>query len=85
MQNDNVRTDMLRATSRQMEDDLRAYPMIVRCHRAFLVNLGQVGQIVSKSGSMQLFIKHCHDSIPVSRSNMSQVKEVIKAVSTEAN
>ena len=85
MQNDNVRTDMLRATSRQMEDDLRAYPMIVRCHRAFLVNLGQVGQIVSKSGSMQLFIKHCHDSIPVSRSNMSQVKEVIKAISTEAN
>lgn len=75
-----VRTDMLRATSKQMEEDLRAYPMIVRCHRAFLVNLSQVEQIVAKSGSMQLIIKHSHDSIPVSRSKVSQIKDVIKNV-----
>ena len=73
-----VRTDMLRATSKQMEDDLHAYPMIVRCHRAFIVNLQQVEQIVSKSGSMQLLIKHSHDYLPVSRSNTAQVKEIIK-------
>lgn len=75
-----IRTDMLRATSKQMEDDLHAYSMIVRCHRAFLVNLQQVEQIVSKSGSMQLAIRHCHDAIPVSRSNMAQVKEAIKGM-----
>ena len=73
-----VHNDMLRATSKQMESDLSAYPMIVRCHRAFLVNLGQVEEIISKSGTMQLLMKHCHDSIPVSRSNMAQVKEAIK-------
>ena len=39
---------MLRATSKQMEEELHAYPMIVRSHRAFIVNLGQVEQIVSK-------------------------------------
>ena len=61
-----------------MEDDLRAYPMIVRCHRAFLVNLQQVEEIVSRSGAMQLLIKHSHDFLPVSRSNMTQVKEAIK-------
>ena len=72
-----VRTDMLRATSRQMEDELRDYPMIVRCHRAFLVNLTQVEQVVTKSGSMQLLIKHSHDTLPVSRSNMSHVKDVL--------
>lgn len=75
-----VRTDMLRATSKQMEDDLLAYPMIVRCHRAFLVNLQQVEKIVSKSGTMQLLIKHSNDALPVSRSNMSQVKEAIKRI-----
>ena len=57
---------------------LHDYPMIVRCHRAFLVNLGQVEQIVSHSGSTQLLIKHCHESLPVSRSNMAQVKATIK-------
>ena len=78
LHNDQVRTDMLRATMKQMEEALHPYPMIVRCHRAFLVNLGQVGQIVSHSGSTQLLINHCHESLPVSRSNMAQVKAAIQ-------
>jgi DNA-binding LytR/AlgR family response regulator len=75
-----VQSSMLRATSKQMEDDLRDYPMIVRCHRAFLVNLRQVEEIVSRSGSMQLLIKHSHDALPVSRSNMAQVKAAINSL-----
>ena len=78
LRDDQVQTDMLRATMKQMEETLQGYPMIVRCHRAFLVNLGQVEQIVSHSGSTQLLIKHCHESLPVSRSNMSQVRAAIK-------
>lgn len=72
-----VRNDMLRATSKHMEEALSAYPMIVRCHRAFLVNLGQVDHIVSRAGTMQLVIKHCDESLPVSRSNMAQIKEAL--------
>ena len=78
LRNDQVHTDMLRVTMKQMEETLQGYPMIVRCHRAFLVNLGQVEQIISHSGSTQLLIKHCHESLPVSRSNMAQVKAAIK-------
>ncbi len=77
LHNEQVRTDMLRATMKLMEETLQDYPMIVRCHRAFLVNLGQVEQIVSHAGSTQLLIKHCHESLPVSRSNMAQVKAAI--------
>jgi DNA-binding LytR/AlgR family response regulator len=80
LHNEQIRTDMLRATMKQMEVTLQDYPMIVRCHRAFLVNLGQVERIVSHSGSIQLLIKHCHESLPVSRSNMSQVKAAIKSI-----
>ena len=78
LRDDQVHTDMLRATMKQMEETLHDYPMIVRCHRAFLVNLGQVEQIVSHSGSTQLLINHCHESLPVSRSNMAQVRAAIK-------
>ena len=85
LRNDQVHTDMLRATMKQMEETLQGYPMIVRCHRAFLVNLGQVEQIVSHSGSTQLLIKHCHESLPVSRSNMAQVKSAIKRGQSDAN
>ena len=41
LRNGEVRNDMLRATMKQMEETLQGYPMIVRCHRAFLVNLAQ--------------------------------------------
>ena len=78
LRNEQVRTDMLRATMKQMEETLHDFPMVVRCHRAFMVNLGQVEQIISHSGSTQLLIKYCHESLPVSRSNMSQVKAAIK-------
>jgi hypothetical protein len=77
LHNEQVCTDMLRATMKLMEELLQDYPMIVRCHRAFLVNLGQVEQIVSHSGSTQLLIRQCHESLPVSRSNMTQVKSAI--------
>ena len=76
--NDQVHTDMLRSTMKQMEETLHGYPMIVRCHRAFLVNLSQVEQIISHSASTHLIIKHCHESLPVSRSNMAQVRVAIK-------
>jgi hypothetical protein len=65
---------MLRATSKQMEETLKEYSMVVRCHRAFLVNLQQVEKIVSQSGTMQLKMRHTGDTLPVSRSNTAQVK-----------
>jgi hypothetical protein len=78
LRDNQVHADMLRATMKQMEETLQDYPMIVRCHRAFLVNLSQVEQIISHSGSTQLIVKHCHESLPVSRSNMAQVRAAIK-------
>ena len=77
LQDDDVHTTMLRATMKQMEDALQAYPMIVRCHRAFMVNLGQVEQISSNSRAMQLVMRHSHDAIPVSRSNVNKLKELL--------
>ena len=76
-ENDDVHTNMLRATMKQMENSLQAYPMIVRCHRAFVVNLGQAEQISSNSRAMQLVMRYSHDAIPVSRSNVKKLKELL--------
>lgn len=64
----------LRATSKNMEEVLKEYSMIIRCHRAFLVNLQQVEKIVSQSGTLQLKMKHTGDILPVSRSNTAKIK-----------
>ena len=74
-----VRSDMIRATSKQIEEVLKEYPLVVRCHRAFLVNLAQVEKIVSQSGSMQLKMKHSGDTLPVSRSHTAHVKDIFLA------
>ena len=78
LQDNEVQTHMLRATMKQMEDELQDYSMIVRCHRAFMVNLGQVEEISSNSRAMQLVIHHSHDAIPVSRSNVNKLKELLE-------
>ena len=77
LQDDEVHFTMLRTTMKQMEDALQAYPMIVRCHRAFMVNLCQVEQISSNSRAMQLVMHHSHDAIPVSRSHVNKLKELL--------
>ena len=77
MQDNEIHTNMLRATMKQMEETLQSYPMIVRCHRAFMVNLGQVDQISSNSRVMQLVMCHSRDAIPVSRSNVNKLKELL--------
>ena len=77
VRDNDVHTTMLRATMKQMEDVLQAFPMIVRCHRAFMVNLGQVEQISTNSRAMQLAMRHCHEAIPVSRSNVHKLKELL--------
>ena len=77
LQGNEAHANMLRATMKQMEDALEAYPMIVRCHRAFMVNLAQVEQISSNSRAMQLVMRHSHDAIPVSRSNVNKLKELL--------
>ncbi len=77
LKDNEVRSDMLRSTLKQMEEALKDYASIVRCHRAFLVNIAQVEQVLSHAGSMQLQMKYAHDAIPVSRSNITQIKDAI--------
>lgn len=77
---DRVDSSTLRATMNQVEDALKDYSGVVRCHRAFLVNLRQVDRLVSKSGVIQLVIKNCPEPIPVSRSHASAVKESINTI-----
>lgn len=78
--NGDVRSDMLRATSKQMEEALMDYPTVVRCHRAFLVNLAQVEKIASQSGTIQLVMQHTHDNLPVSRTNTAKVKSAFNSL-----
>ena len=66
-ENDIVKQKQLRATISQIETDLQPYPDIVRCHRAFMVNIAQIVSVTGNSLGFQLKLKYTKDEVPVSR------------------
>jgi DNA-binding LytR/AlgR family response regulator len=64
---DAVEQKRLRATISQMEEMLAAYSFIVKCHRAFLVNLSYITAVEGNSQGLLLSLRHVSNTIPVSR------------------
>lgn len=60
-------TRMLRTTIKQLEEEVVAHHGIVRCHRAFIVNLNRVNRVAGNSQGYRLCITGSLEEIPVSR------------------
>lgn len=70
---------MIRATMKQAEASVAVCPFIVRCHRAFLVNIRTVQKVDGNSQGYRLWLKGCKDEIPVSRAYAKEVKTMIES------
>lgn len=68
----------LRITMKQMEQVVEGCPFIVRCHRAFLVNVGRVTDVSGNSQGYRLRLEGCRDEVPVSRAYAKQVRTMIE-------
>lgn len=71
---------LLRATMKQAEDAAAACPSIIRCHRAFLVNIRAVVKVDGNSQGYRLRLEGCEDEVPVSRAYAKEVKSFIETV-----
>lgn len=69
---------LLRLTMKQAEVSASA-PFIVRCHRAYLVNLHRVTRVDGNSQGCRLRLEGCADEVPVSRSYVKKVQTLIAA------
>lgn len=69
---------LLRATMKQAEEAVSACPFIIRCHRAFLVNIRMVVKVDGNSQGYKLNLEHCEEEIPVSRAYAKEVKALIE-------
>lgn len=69
---------LLRLTMKQAEASASA-PFIVRCHRAYLVNLRRVNKVDGNSQGCRLRLEGCLDEVPVSRSYVKKVQTLIAA------
>ena len=69
---------LLRLTLKQAEDAFGDYPYIIRCHRAYLVNLHRVAQVSGNAQGYRLHLEGCGTEVPVSRSYAVRVKRALE-------
>lgn len=68
---------LLRCGISQIEEVASVNQNILRCHRAFVVNLKHVSKLENRGSSLQLFFKEAHAFVPVSKTYMPIIKERI--------
>lgn len=74
-----IRKKLLRNTLSRIETLSGQYPMIYRCHRAYLVNLEKVKGITGNSQGCKLILEDTVEPIPVSRSQYKQLLQRLKS------
>lgn len=72
-----VAKTLVRSTLGKLENDLEGFPHIVRCHRAFLVNLEHVFDFKGNAQGLQLRLERIEQAIPVSRNMVGKIKSMI--------
>ena len=55
-------------------------PLIVFCHRSFIINLRKVLEIIPQSGTSLIVMKNSDNTIPVSNTYKSQIKQKLKEI-----
>jgi AraC-like DNA-binding protein len=69
-----MRKHLLRDTISHIETELKDYPDIVRCHRAFIANLRQVEKVTNNRQNIFLKMNSGNALVPVSRSYRKDLK-----------
>lgn len=74
---DKLKHKLLRSTIKQIEEQLKDYPSLIRCHRAYIVNTGQIVNIEGNARGYKLKLGKTDKEIPVSRTYMQAFKDRI--------
>jgi len=65
--NSKVVYSILRITMKKMEDTLLPYPNFFRCHRAYMINLYRVKEVIGNAQGYKIKLEDVEELIPVSR------------------
>jgi hypothetical protein len=73
---DNVAAQkQIRTTLARMEKELQNYSYVVRCHRAYMVNVLYLVNVRGNSQGLQLNLQYLKEEVPVSRSYIDKIKD----------
>ena len=77
LEKNELKSVLLRNTLKQIEEQVKDCPSIIKCHRAFLVNKDKILRVKGNSQGLRLVLKDTPDEIPVSRNYSKSLKEII--------
>lgn len=73
-------TNEIRNNLTAMSKQLLAYPQVMRCHRAYIVNLQHVNSVLRRTNGLMLRLNHGGIYVPVSKSYQVEVKQRIQDI-----
>lgn len=79
LQNEQKTKKTLRCTLKQLENNLADFPQIIRCHRAFLVNIQYIIHVEGNAQGYRLKLQNTVENIPVSRAYATEVYQRIES------
>ena len=68
---------LLRGTIKRMEEETQQHPSLVKCHRAFIINIDHVETVKGNSQELRIVLKNVDGEIPVSRNNAQKIKNAL--------
>jgi hypothetical protein len=71
--NQEVKSRLVRATLRNTQSNLKKYSQFYRCHRTYIVNLEKIVRVTGNAQGYKLILEKCDEVIPVARSMNQEI------------
>jgi hypothetical protein len=68
---------LLRTTISKIAEQFSDYPQVLKCHRAYVVNVQFVISVSGNAQGLQLELQHYQQKVPVSRAMVSELKALL--------
>ncbi|MDA3781511.1 MAG: LytTR family transcriptional regulator DNA-binding domain-containing protein, partial [Bacteroidales bacterium] len=80
-ENDIVKKKLIRSTLKRVEETLKEYSYIIKCHRTNIVNVENIKKIIKSADGDKLFFEKIDFPIIVSRKYINQFRDLIQKYS----
>ncbi|MEO6820811.1 MAG: LytTR family DNA-binding domain-containing protein [Ginsengibacter sp.] len=80
LENDQLKSSMLRTTLKNVEGNTADFPEFFRCHRTALINMDTVQSVSGSAQGYRLRLDHLPQEIPVSRNMNHVIKERLSSI-----
>lgn len=77
LENGQAKKNLIRSSLTRLEEMTKTDPQVVRCHRAYLVNLRQVRNFSGNAQGLKLELAGTPERIPVSRKMVPRIKSLL--------